>query len=104
MQNHQVEVPLRSTPLLSLISPARELRKSRSEKIAKKPESAPNKDYSGIKTLAEAVILQAMEDLWSKTHRQKSIEFFRGDGFKHYADLAGMSAADRTKLLKMVGK
>ncbi len=103
MQNHQVEVPLRSTPLLSLITPAREFRKSRNEKIAKKPET-PKKDLSGIRSLAEAVILQAMEDLWSKTHRQKSIEFFQGEGFKRYADLAGMAVADRAKLLKMVGK
>ncbi len=101
MQNHQVEIPLGSRPL-SLISPAREFRKTRSEKAAKKPESGT--DFSGIKTLAEAVILQAMEDLWSKTHRQKSIEFFQGDGFKRYADLAGMAPADRTKLLKLVTK
>lgn len=101
MQNHQVEIPLGSTSLLPLISPAREVRKRR---IAR-PESAPKRRYSsGIKTLAEAVILQAMEDLWSKSHRQKSIEFFQGDGFKHYADLAGMAAADRSRLLKMVGK
>ncbi len=101
MHNHQVEVPFRSAPVLSLINPAKEFRKSRNEKIAKK---APKKEYmSEIKNLAEAVILQAMEDLWSKTHRQKSLEFFKGDGFKRYADLAGMPANDRTKLLKMVG-
>ncbi len=29
-----------------------------------------------IKALAEAVILQSLEDLWNAAHRTESIEFF----------------------------
>jgi hypothetical protein len=55
-----------------------------------------------LKNLAEAIILQSIEDLWSPTHRQKSMEFFAGDGFNHCADIAGMKIIDRLKLIRML--
>ncbi len=42
------------------------------------------------KHLAEAVILQAIEDLFSKDHRQESIWFFRGEGFRLASEISGM--------------
>lgn len=57
-----------------------------------------------LKHLAEAIILQSIEDLWSMTHRRKSIEFFSGDGFNHCADIAGMKVVERLRLLGMLRK
>ncbi len=57
-----------------------------------------------LKALAEAVILQSIEDLWSRTHRRDSIEFFEGEGFRHCADLAGMKVVERLKLIRMLRK
>lgn len=103
--NNQTQTTLRNMPRLSLISPtaANTISEIPIKKVQPKQER-PKKIYpSRVKTLAEAVILQAIEDLWSKSHRQKSIEFFTGDGFRHYADLAGMAPAERASLIKMVG-
>jgi len=55
-----------------------------------------------LRTLAEAIILQSIEDLWSTTYKKESIEFFRGEGFKQCADAAGMSVVDRLRLIRML--
>jgi hypothetical protein len=52
--------------------------------------------------LAEAVILQAIEDLWEPSQREESIEFFKGEGFETCASLAGMSHARKIMLIKMI--
>ncbi len=56
----------------------------------------------GIRQLAEAVILQSMEDVWQVMYKQASIEFFSGDGFKIYADAARMKVVDRLRLLRLL--
>jgi hypothetical protein len=56
----------------------------------------------GVRNLAEAVILQSLEDLCSEKDIRESIGFFRKDGFKLYAGIAQMSMAERIKLLKLV--
>ena len=61
------------------------------------------KDSVGLKSLVEAVILQAFDDLWSKTNRKQSIEFFTGEGFSLAVKAAGMEARDRIQLSRMVG-
>jgi hypothetical protein len=55
-----------------------------------------------MKHLAEAMILQSMEDFWNASYRDESIEFFKGEGFNTCARMAGMCREDRTKLLQMV--
>ena len=54
--------------------------------------------------LAEAVILQAIEDLREPTQRDESLEFFMGEGFETCSSLAGMSYAKKIMLLKMVAE
>jgi len=57
----------------------------------------------GYKSLAEAVILQSMEDLWSPSHRDESKVFFEGDGFKICAYIAGMNSVKQFKFLHLLG-
>ena len=52
--------------------------------------------------IAEAIILQAIEDLWSVLHRQESIEFFAGDGFATCARIAGMGMYEKLKLIQTI--
>lgn len=56
------------------------------------------------KSLAEAVILQSMEDLWDLRHRPESLKFFSGQEFRACARIAGMSTDDKLKLLNIVKK
>jgi hypothetical protein len=104
MQGCQVHTILAKIPTLSLVKPAN----TTGRKIRSSTSASPKKAFaatraSRVKALAEAVILQAMEDLWSDTHREKSIEFFEGDGFKYFAHMAGMGAVERLRLAKMLG-
>lgn len=54
-----------------------------------------------MKALAEAIILQSIEDLWDETHRNESLEFFSGGGFDLYAEVAGLGPREKLKLLAM---
>ncbi|MDA8169114.1 MAG: hypothetical protein M0Z59_05370, partial [Nitrospiraceae bacterium] len=56
-----------------------------------------------MRALAEAIILQSLEDLWDSGHRDESLEFFHGEGFGTYADLAGLGPAERAEIMKMFG-
>ncbi len=49
--------------------------------------------------LAEAIILQSMEDLWGPIHKKESIDFFNGEGFRLAAEMAEMSAVNKRRLL-----
>jgi hypothetical protein len=57
---------------------------------------------SGIRNLAEAIILQSIEDLWEEKQRGDCIAFLRGEGFSVCADLAGMKVPDRLRLLHLI--
>ncbi len=57
----------------------------------------------GYKSLAEAVILQSIEDLWSPSHKNESNDFFDGDGFKICAEIAGMNSIKQFKFLHLLG-
>lgn len=105
MQGCQVHTILANIPTLSLIKPANRTGKIRRIQAACSPQKvSPGNRPFRLKALAEAVILQAMEDLWSDTHREKSIEFFTGGGFKCFADMAGMGAVERLRLIKILGR
>ncbi len=53
----------------------------------------------GCKSLAEAVILQSMEDLWNPLYYEESKEFFKGDGFKIYAEIAELNSPKKDNLI-----
>ena len=53
--------------------------------------------------LAEAIILQSIEDLWDDEHREGCIEFFTGEDFRICAAIADISTSDQIKILKMFG-
>ena len=55
-----------------------------------------------IKSLAEGIILQAMEDLWDKDLRQESFQFFKGEGFKICAGLACLDGQEQSRIMNMV--
>ncbi len=60
-------------------------------------------DYSkSVKSLAEAIILQSMEDFWGNAYKEESIEFFKGEGFRVCAEIAGMGHEDQSKVLEML--
>lgn len=58
---------------------------------------------SRIQFLAEAVILQSIEDLFDSLQRRNSINFFRGEGFNVYAEIAGLSTANQIRIIRMLG-
>jgi hypothetical protein len=56
-----------------------------------------------VRNVAEAIILQSIEDLWDKKWKEESVSFFRGEAFNACAEIAGLTAFDRKKLLAMIG-
>jgi len=54
--------------------------------------------------LAEAIILQAIEDLWSPVHRKESIEFFTGEGFAICARIVGLGLYQKLRLIQLIKK
>ena len=56
----------------------------------------------GLKGLAEGIILQSIDDLWDKQHKEDCITFFKGKGFRDCAEMAGMTTSDQIKLLNLV--
>lgn len=59
-------------------------------------------DIMRLKGLAEGIILQSIEDLWDKDHKEDCIAFFKGKGFSDCAEMAGMSTSDQIRLLNLV--
>ncbi len=57
----------------------------------------------GIESLAEAIILQSLDDLLSHDYEYESREFFDGEGFKLCAEIAGIDSIKKCKLLDMLG-
>lgn len=61
-----------------------------------------SKQIRPVRSLAEAIILQSIEDLWNPVNKKESLKFFKSNGFELCADIAGMSNSDKMKLLKMI--
>jgi len=59
-------------------------------------------EYRQAKNIAEAVILQSMEDLYEEAHREESIEFFTGSGFAQCAEIAGMTQKEKAEVLNII--
>lgn len=55
-----------------------------------------------IQSLAEAVILQSIEDLFDPSQRKKSIDFFKSENFNLCAEIAGLSAVDQIRIIRML--
>ena len=51
-----------------------------------------------LSSLAESIILQALEDLDDPNQRTESLSFFHGRRFRHFAGLAGISKAEVSRL------
>lgn len=56
-----------------------------------------------IKNLAEAIILQSLEDLWHPDAKSGSRRFFEGSGFKICSEIAGLDTIKQYKILHKVG-
>ncbi len=56
----------------------------------------------GIRVLAEAIILQSMEDLWDEEEQENAMEFFDGKGFTACAKLADLGTFEQFRLYNMI--
>ena len=52
--------------------------------------------------LAEAIILQSIEDLWNPVCKKGSLMFFQGDGFALCSEIAGISYIKQLAMLRML--
>ena len=52
--------------------------------------------------LAEAIILQYIEDLWNPVCKRGSLKFFGSDGFVFYAGIAGISYINQLAMFRML--
>lgn len=55
-----------------------------------------------LKHLAEAIILQSIEDLWNRQQKNDCVAFFEGEGFHLCAGTAGINMFHRKRLLKLI--
>jgi len=55
-----------------------------------------------LKGLAEGIILQSIEDLWSEELRGECIAFFTSKEFSTCAEIAGINLTDQVKILNLV--
>jgi hypothetical protein len=56
----------------------------------------------GLRSLAEGIIVQSMEDLWDESLKEECVTFFRSEEFSICAELAGIGLSEQVKLLDMV--
>lgn len=106
MPSCQVRTILRSIPTLCRVDPAPGIKIAQQSEIKRNGSKKNSKIVHGkrLATLAEAIILQSLEDLWSKTQKNKSRAFFTGEGFHICAEIAGMKVMDRIRLLGLLRK
>jgi hypothetical protein len=57
---------------------------------------------SHARSLAEAVILQVIEDLWNPLCKKGCQRFFGGDGFELCSEVAGISYIKQLAMLRML--
>ncbi len=78
-----------------------------STKMIQKKLSSNNRsraqDLKGLMNLAEAVILQSLEDIWVLEHKDECRNFFGGDGFKIYAGITRLDTITKLKILHLLG-
>jgi len=57
-----------------------------------------------IKHLAEAIILQSIEDLWERQQKEGCVVFFEGEGFSLCSGMAGINMFHKRKLLGLISR
>ncbi len=57
-----------------------------------------------VRNLAEAVILQSIEDLWDPEHLERSKDFFNGDAFDLCSELAGLDRINKFGLIHFLDR
>jgi hypothetical protein len=77
---------------------------SRSRKTSSMISVSRQKVKNRIQSLAEAVILQAIEDLFDPSERKKSIAFFKSENFSLCAETAGLSTLEQIRIIRMLAK
>lgn len=55
-----------------------------------------------VRSLAEAIILQSIEDLWNPVCRRGSLRFFKSDGFVVCSEIAGISYIKQLAMFRML--
>ncbi len=58
----------------------------------------------GIASLAEAVILQSIEDLYNQRHRKESVRFLTGEGFRIASDIARIAPEEAADILTVFSR
>ena len=56
-----------------------------------------------LKTLAEAIILQAAEDFLGENRNEQDLTFFSGEGFRLCSEIAVMSHSEKCAFLELIG-
>ena len=54
------------------------------------------------RSLAEAIILQSIEDLWNPECKEGSLRFFEGDEFELCSEIAGIGYIKQLAMLRML--
>lgn len=57
-----------------------------------------------LNNLAEAVILQALEDMWDERYFKESISFFQGKAFHIWSNIAGLDVYKQYTILLLASK
>ena len=70
-------------------------------KIQMNPAAGPLADRHA-RILAEAIILQSIEDLWHPVGKKGSLMFFKGDGFELCSEIAGIGYIKQLAMLRML--
>lgn len=52
-----------------------------------------------LNNLAEAIILQALEDMWDERYFKESISFFQGEAFPIWSYIAGLDVYKQYTIL-----
>ena len=99
-----VRTILRNIPTLYRADPAQGIKIAQPGEIKRNGSRKSSKAVykKRLAALAEAIILQSLEDLWSKTQKNKSLIFFTGEGFHICAEMADMKAMDRIRLFGLL--
>ena len=55
-----------------------------------------------FKSLAESIILQALEDIWDPSLKEDSLEFFNGEGFSICSSVASLDEISKDRIRQML--
>jgi len=104
MPSCQVRTILRDIPTRCRVDLAPGIKIARQSEKKRNSSKRNSKIVHGkrLAALAEAIILQSLEDLWSKTQKHKSLAFLTGEGFHICAEMAGMKVMDRIRLFGLL--